>query len=146
MEWHGDERVQLRYLRQILGHHKKTPVAAVYLESGVLTLTSRKEMRLLKLWAKVLITSNTHHLRQLYKKDKRKGVNGIWTKRIKAILIYYDLSHHWNNQTLEVEKRIGKTTTTTTTPITITTTTTTTTTTAKTTTTTERMRREDGYG
>ena len=72
LKWQEGERGQLRYLRKILGHMKKSPTASVYLEADILPLKARRDTIMLKLWANILRTPKSHYLSHLYQTDTGK--------------------------------------------------------------------------
>lgn len=105
------ERVQLKFLKQILKFKKSTPNYFVYGETGCMPLSLDIEEKIVSFWSKLCINvGNVNKLSLLVYKNTLQSTTGLtddiikkkypWISNVKNILIKCGLMHVWVDNTL----------------------------------------------
>ena len=80
------EKVQLGYLKHMLGIRKQAPTLSVYGETGRFPLHARQQMRIINYWLKLEKKSDDSILKKCLNFQKDISAQNSWFGRIRAIL------------------------------------------------------------
>ena len=97
------ERVQLKYLKNVLSVRQSTPDLAVYGETGQFPLHLRQQDQLVKYWLRIMSMPSDHVLKSIYDEliiFAEKGHNNF-ARKIIALLSQYGLDYSEVHGTLE---------------------------------------------
>ena len=87
---HNDmEKVQIRYLKSLLGVRKQTPTLAVYAETGRFPLVVRQKINMIKYWGRLMSLPSYDILNKCLKIQESlyiKGQTNWYTKTIHIII------------------------------------------------------------
>ena len=86
------QKVQLKYLRNMMKVANSTPVAGTFLELGILPINFEIDLRKLKFLWKILQKENDDPVRQVYLKLKRNCFEKNWTNEVMEVMHRYGLS------------------------------------------------------
>ena len=86
------QRRQLHYLRSISQVSKSTPIAAAYLEFGVLPIQHEVELRKLYFLKSILQKSHDDPVRMLYNEMLKYPCESNWANEVTGLRIRYGLS------------------------------------------------------
>ena len=91
----GLERVQLRFLKMILGVKSSTATGAVYAETGRLTINIRHQIKIVKYWMRLTRLQDAMIVKQVYYmlKDLTEVGFCTWVSTVKDILHKYNMGH-----------------------------------------------------
>ncbi|MEW8547414.1 MAG: reverse transcriptase family protein, partial [Candidatus Thiodiazotropha sp.] len=102
------ERVQLKFLKQILNLKKSTPSFMVYGELGAYPLYIDIQCRMVSFWAKLGSSGNndiaTCLYQLIYSLNEQKRIQSKWLAHIKNIITSNGYGHVWNSHD-EVNKK-----------------------------------------
>ena len=86
------QKVQLKYLRNMMEVANSTPVAGTFLELGILLINFEIDLRKLKFLWKILQKENDDPVKQVYLELKRNCFEKNWTNEIMEVMHRYGLS------------------------------------------------------
>ena len=86
------QKVQLKYLRNMMEVANSTPVAGTFLELGILPINFEIDLRKLKFLWKILQKENDDSVKQVYLELKQNCFEKNWTNEVKEVMHRYGLS------------------------------------------------------
>ena len=104
-EWDAIERIQLKYLKRMLGVSTSASNAAVYAETGRYPLSIKYFGRCIKYWLNVRQMDDTRYPKRCYNYLKLLSDVGrvSWASEIKKLLCKYGFDELWEAQIESVD-------------------------------------------
>ena len=96
------ERIQLKYLKNILCVKPQTSTLAVYGETGRFPLVVRQRVNLLKYWCRIMNMDNNRIVKNTYLELYKLSGDGhyTWCSLVKSMLSDHKRDHIWNAQSV----------------------------------------------
>ena len=101
------DRIQNAAGRTILGLFRTTSVEVARGELGWLSLSARREIRLLRYWGKLVKMDDTRLVKQIFRncKDRTSKLKGSFCYTVQKLLGSLDLGHLWKTEMIGEPKQ-----------------------------------------
>ena len=102
------EKIDLSYLKNMLGVRRQTPTLAIYGDTGHFPLLLKQQVQTLIYWARLIALPDNHILKNAY--NCLLGLDSIgienWTTHVKTLTFNLNLGSFWETQTIERRCRL----------------------------------------
>ena len=90
------EKIHLKFLKQLLGVHGKTPNTAVYGEFGRYPLLIMRHIRIIKYWFRIMKVPDSLMFKLVHMTDENGNLVNSWSIEVKSLLSKLGFMYLWN--------------------------------------------------